>query len=150
MDGELTNMALKMDAMDEGVKTSFSRVDKDLEALDGRINHHRKDNDLVAEKLRIAEGKIKVLEEHSRTQRDMIKKLITRVESMEDRLCRCREGKGKGKAVKISSSPVLGSPLVLDCPLAGSDGSYHTPHCFVSCGPIVILRFGQGERCCRV
>jgi len=35
MDGELTDMALKLDAMDEGVKTGFSRVDKDLEALDG-------------------------------------------------------------------------------------------------------------------
>jgi len=34
MDGELTDMALKMDTMDEGVKTGFSRVDKDLEALD--------------------------------------------------------------------------------------------------------------------
>jgi len=35
MDGDLTDMALNMDAMDEGVKTGFSRVDKDLEALDG-------------------------------------------------------------------------------------------------------------------
>ena len=135
MDGELTDMALKMDAMDEGVKTGFSRVDKDLEALDGRVNRHRKDNDLVAEKLRIAEGKIEVLEERSRTQRDMIEKLITRVESMEDCLCRCHEGKGKGKAVEISSSPVLGSPLVLDRPLTGSDGSYHTPP--VASSPVV-------------
>jgi len=136
MDSELTNMALKMDAMDEGVKTGFSRVDKDLEALDDRINRRHKDNDLFAEKLRTAEGKIKVLEERSRTQRDMIEKLITRVESMEDRLCCCHEGKGKGKAVEISSSPVLGSPLVLDRPLAGSDGSYHTPP--VALSPVVL------------
>jgi len=68
MDGELTDMALKMDAMDEGVKTGFSWVDKDLEALDGRVNRRRKDNDLVAEKLWIAEGKIEVLEERSRTK----------------------------------------------------------------------------------
>jgi len=127
MDDELTDMALKMDTMDEGVKTSFSRVNKDLEALDGCVNHRCKDNDLAAEKLRIAKGKIEVLEERSRMQRDMIEKLITRVKSMEDRLCHCHEGKGKGKAVEISSSPVLGSPLVLDHPLAGSDGSYHTP-----------------------
>jgi len=116
-----------MDAMDEGVKTGFSRVDKDLEALDGQVNRRRKDNDLVVEKLQIAKGKIEVLEERSRTQRNMIEKLITRVKSMEDRLCRCRKGKGKGKAVEISSSPVLGSPLVLDRPLAGSNSSYHTP-----------------------
>jgi len=135
MDGELTDMALKMDAMDEGVKTGFSCVNKDLEALDGRVNHRRKDNDLVAKKLRIAEWKIEVLEERSRTQRDMIKKLITRIESMEDHLCRCHKGKGKGKAVEISSSPVLGSPLVLDHPLAGSDGSYHTPP--VASSPVV-------------
>jgi len=134
MDSELTDMALKMDTMDEGVKTGFSRVNKDLEALDGRVNRCCKDNDLVVEKLRIAE-KIKVLEEHSRTQRDMIEKLITRVESMEDHLCRCHEGKGKGKAIEISSSPVLGSPLVLDRPLAGSNGSYHTPP--VASSPVV-------------
>jgi len=114
MDGKLTNMALKMDTMDEGVKTSFSCVDKDLEALDGC-----KDTDLVAEKLRIAKGKIEILEEHSHTQCNMIEKLITCVESMEDCLCHCKEGKGKGKAVEILSSPVLGSPFVLDCPLTG-------------------------------
>jgi len=84
MDGKLTDMALKLDAMDEGVKTGFSCVDKDLEALDGRVNHRCKDHDSVAEKLKIAEGKVEVLEERSRTQRDMTEKLITHVESMED------------------------------------------------------------------
>jgi len=68
-------------------------------------------------------------------QRDMIEKLITCIESMEDHLCHCHEGKGKGKAVEISSSPVLGSPLVLDRPLAGSDSSYHTPP--VALSPVV-------------
>jgi len=127
MDGELTDMALKLDAMDEGVKTGFSRVDKDLEALDGCVNRRCKDHDLVSEKLKVAKGKIEVLEELSRAQLDMIEKLITCVEGMEDWLCHCQERKGKGKAVEVSSSPVLGSPLVLDRPLAGSDGSYHTP-----------------------
>jgi len=135
MDGKLTDMALKLDAMDEGVKTGFSCVDKDLEALDGRVNRRRRDTEVIAEKLKVAEGKIEVLEERSRTQRDMIEKLITRVESMEDRLCRCGEGKGKGKAVEISPSPVLGSPLVLDRPLTGSDGLYHTPP--VASSPVV-------------
>jgi len=60
MDGELTNMALKLDAMDEGVKTGFSHVDKDLEALDGRINRRRKDHDSIAEKLKVDEGKVEV------------------------------------------------------------------------------------------
>jgi len=84
MDGELTDMALKMDIMDEGVRTGFSCVDKDLEALDGRVNRCRKDHDSVAEKLKVAEGKVKVLEERSRTQCDMIEKLIMHVKSMED------------------------------------------------------------------
>jgi len=46
---------------------------------------------------------------------------------MENHLCCCQEGKGKGKAVEVSSSPVLRSPLVLECPLVSSDSSYHTP-----------------------
>jgi len=127
MDGELTDMALKLDAMDEGVKTGFSHVNKDLEALDGQVNCRCKDHDFMSEKLKVAEGRIKVLEEQSHTQCDMIKKLITRVEGMEDQLCRCQERKGKGKTVEVLSPLVFGSPLVLDRPLAGSDGSYHTP-----------------------
>ena len=50
-------------------------------------------------------------------------------------MCRCKEGKGKWKAVGLSSSPVLDSPLVLDRPLAGSDGSYHAPP--VALSPVV-------------
>jgi len=63
MDGELTNMALKLDAMDEGVKTGFSCVDKDLEALDTCVNCCHKDYDDVVDKLKFAEGRIEVLEE---------------------------------------------------------------------------------------
>jgi len=125
MDGELTDMALKLDAMDKGVKTGFSRVDKDLEALDSHVNRRCKDHDFVLEKLKVAEGRVKVLEERSRTQCNMIEKLVARVEGMEDRLCCCQEGKGKGKAVEVPTSSVLGSPLVLEHSLAGSDGSYH-------------------------
>ena len=50
-------------------------------------------------------------------------------------MCRCKEGKGKGKAVEISPFPVLCSPLVLDRPLAGSNGSYHTSP--VASSPVV-------------
>jgi len=63
MDGELTDMALKLDAMGEVVKTGFSHADKDLDALDGHVNRCRKDHDFVLEKFRIAEGRIEVLEE---------------------------------------------------------------------------------------
>jgi len=84
MDSELTNMTLKLDTMDEGVKMGFSCINKDLEALDSHVNHCCKDHNFVAEKLKVAEGRIKVLEEQSCTQCDMIEKLITHVEGMED------------------------------------------------------------------
>jgi len=127
MDSELTDMALKLDTMDEGVKTGFSCINKDLEALDAHVNRRHKDYDDVLEKLRVTEGRVELLEERSRTQRNMIEKLVARVEGMEDWLCCCQEGKEKGKAVEVLTSSALGSPLVLERPLTGSDGSYHTP-----------------------
>jgi len=127
MDSELSNMTLKFDAMDEGVRAGFSRVDKDLATLDDRVHHRRKDLEAVEEKLKITEGRITLLEERSQADSDLIEKLFARVEAMEDHLCHCKENKGKGKAVEVSSPGVLGSPLVLDRPLVGSDESYCTP-----------------------
>ena len=127
MDGELSDLALKMDAMDEGLRSRFSRVDKDLSALDGCVNRRRKDSEAIEEKVKIAGGRIVLLEERLRLDNDLIEKLFARVEAMEDRLCHCKEDKGKGKAVEVPSSGVLGSPLVLDRPLVRSDDSYHTP-----------------------
>ena len=49
---------------------------------------------------------------------------------MEGRLCRCDEGKGKGRATLEEVSPTLGSPLVLGQAMdedRHSDDSYHTP-----------------------
>ena len=125
MDGELSDMMLKFDAIDEGVRAGFSRVDKDLAALDSRVHRRRKEAEADEEKLKIAEGRIALLEERSRADSDLIEKLFARFEAMEDRLCHCKED--KGKAVEVSSSGILGSPLVLDRPLAGSDESYRTP-----------------------
>jgi len=127
MDSELSDMTLKFDAMDEGVRAGFSRVDKDLAALDDRVHRRRKDAEAVEDKLKIAEGRVSLLEERSWADSDLIEKLFARVEAMEDRLCHCKDVKGKGKAVEISSPGVLGSPLVLDRPLVSSDESYRTP-----------------------
>jgi len=127
MDNELSNMTLKFNAMDEGVRSGFSRIDKDLVALDGHVHRRRKDSEVIEEKLKVAEGRIALLEERSHADSDLIEKLFARIEAMEDRLCHCKEDKGKGKAVEVSSSGVLGSPLVLDRPLVGSNKSYHTP-----------------------
>jgi len=127
MDSELSDMTLKFDAMDEGVRAGFSRVDKDLAALDDRVHRRHKEAEASDEKLKSAEGRIALLEERSRADSDLIEKLFAHVEAMEDRLCHCKDVKGKRKAVEISSPGVLGSPLVLDRPLAGSDESYRTP-----------------------
>jgi len=126
MDSELSDMTLKFDAMDEGVRAGFSRVDKDLAALDDRVHRRRKDVE-AAEKFKVAEGRIALLEERSRADSELIEKLFAHVEAMEDCLCHCREDKRKGKAVEVSSPGVLGSPLVLDRPHVGSDKSYRTP-----------------------
>ena len=127
MDSELSDMTLKFDAMDESIRAGFSRVDKDLAALDDRVHRRRKDGEAAEEKLKSAEGRIALLEERSRADSDLIEKLFAHVEAMEDRLCHCKDVKGKGKAVEVSSPGVLGSPLVLDHPLVGSDESYRTP-----------------------
>ena len=127
MDSELSDMTLKFDAMDKGVRAGFSRVDKDLAALDDCVHRRRKDLEAVKEKLKIAEGRITLLEERSRADSDSIEELFARVEAMEDCLCHCKEDKGKGKAVEVPSSSILGSPLVLDRPLVGSDESYCIP-----------------------
>jgi len=127
----LVNEPLSPVTMDEGLKTAVVRIDKDLEALDDRIGCCRQEFDIMSEELHKAEGKIDVLEERSRSQRDLIEKLMTHVESMEGRLCKCGEkvdkGKGTEQEVDDVSSPVLGSPLVLSCDTLGSDDSYHTP-----------------------
>ena len=55
---------------------------------------------------------------------------MAHVDSMEGRLCRCNEGKGKGQATLEEVSPTLGSPLVLGQAMDEdhhSDDSYHTP-----------------------
>jgi len=131
IDGEVADLALKFNAMDEGLKTAVVCIDKDLEALDDRIGRCCWEFDIMSEELHKAEGKIDVLEERSCTQRDLIEKLMARVESMEGRLCKCGEKADKGKEVEQEiddvSSPVLGSPLVLSRNALGSDDSYHTP-----------------------
>ena len=131
IDGEVADLALKFNAMDEGLKTAVVRIDKDLEALDDRIGCHRREFDIMSEELHKAEGKINILEERSCTQHDLIEKLIARVESMEGRLCKCGDKEEKGEkleqVVDDVSSPILGSPLVLNRDTLGSDDSYHTP-----------------------
>ena len=103
------------------------RVDLDLEALDGRVNRRRRECETTEAELRLAEGRIELLEERLVSQRGLIEQLMARVDGMEGKLCRC--GKGKGREVEKDIS-LLGSPLFLDRSLEEgihSDDSYHTP-----------------------
>jgi len=123
----MVDLELKVNAIDEATRASLVHVDVDLEALDGRVNRRRRECETTEAELRLAEGRIELLEEHLVSQRGLIEQLMARVDSMEGRLCRC--GKGKGKEVEKDVS-LLGSPLVLDCSLEediNSDDSYHTP-----------------------
>ena len=128
MDEDIVDLGLRSQMMDEGLKTGFLRVDKDLEALDQRIDRRREECDKTREELRVAEGRIEVLEERSRSQREMIEALMARVETMEGQLCHC--GKGKGRNVAEERVSLLGSPITLGQDVeegSSSDDSYRTP-----------------------
>ena len=123
----MTDLSLQVNAVDEATQTSLRRIDLDLEALDGRVNRRRRECETTEAELRLAEGRIELLEERLTNQRGLIEQLMARVDDMEGKLCRCGKGKGKEVAEAVS---VLGSPLVLDRPLTeevNSDDSYHTP-----------------------
>ena len=111
IDEEFTDLGLKVNVMDEGVKTIFLCGDEDLVALDQWINCHQDECEQTKEKLCVAEGRIEVLEEHLKSQRDLFKQLMIHIEDMEGRLCCC--GKGKKQEVLKEIPSVLDSPLVL-------------------------------------
>ena len=114
--------------MDEGLKTGFARVDKDLEALDQRIDRRRDECEQAQDELRVAEGRIEILEERSRTQREMIETLMARVENMEGKLCHC--GKGKDRDAEVGGPSLLDSPITLGHDIdeeSSGDDSYRTP-----------------------
>jgi len=110
IDGEMVDLELKVNAIDEATRASLIRVDVDLEALDGRVNRRHRECETTEAELRLAKGRIELLEERLASQRGLIEQLMARVDGMEGRLCRC--GKGKGKEVEKEVS-LLGSPLVL-------------------------------------
>ena len=121
-------MGLRYQYMDEGLQTGFARVDKDLEALDQRIDRRREECEQAQEELRAAEGRIEILEERSCTQREMIEVLMARVENMEGKLCHC--GKGKECDAEVRGLSLLDSPITLGQGIdeeSSSEDSYRTP-----------------------
>jgi len=128
IDGDMVDLELEVNAIDGATQTSLCRIDLDLEALDGCVNCCRRECETTEAELRLAEGRIELLEEHLSSQHGLIEQLVVHVEDMEGKLCHC--GKGKGKEIAEVVPSLLGSPLVLDRPLEednNSDDSYHTP-----------------------
>ena len=65
---ELADVALQVDAVDEGIRTAVKRIDEDLEALDQRVDRHCQECERTSAELEAANGRIAVLEERSRSQ----------------------------------------------------------------------------------
>lgn len=111
-EGELIDLELQVQSVNHGCKTTFEHINKDLEALDGHINHHSQECEQTECSLQVTEGKVTVLWEQVQSQWGMIEELIAHVDAMEGKLCWCASNKGKERMEEI-----LGSPLVLDHPM---------------------------------
>jgi len=85
LDGEVTDLSLQVNAVGEATQTSLRRIDLDLEALDGRVDRHRRECETTEAELRLAEGRIELLEECLVSQRGLIEQLMGRVDDMEGR-----------------------------------------------------------------
>ena len=128
IDGELADIGLEVQAIDEGIKTAVARIDKDLEALDQRINRRRVECERTEQSLRSALNRIADLERLSHAQSEINDALLERVDAMEGNLCHCNQ-ESRGSTQEAPSS-LVGSPLVLGCQVDegnASDDSYHTP-----------------------
>ena len=110
--------------MDKGIQSAITRIDKDLEALDKRINRrHIENKDLVA-KLVQAEEKYHQLMDRFEIQEGTMVWLLSRMAEVEGQLCHC---KGKDRA----SPEIIGSPIILSCgdmfEPAAPEETFHTP-----------------------
>src|SRR5258705_3390326 len=106
IESDSTDLKLQIQAMDEGLRTAISRIDKDLEALDERCSRRRRDHDKLAVELRLANEKVKTLEEKMDEQRLIIECLMVRVKGMEGKLCQCNKENEE-------IPQILGSPLTI-------------------------------------
>ena len=125
---KFTNLGMKVNAMDEGIKTAVSRINEDLVALDQRIDRHQDECEWTEDKLCVAKGKIEVLEECLKSQWELFDQLMNHINDMEGILCCC--GKGKKQEILEEIPSVLDSPLVLGDEVndrTASDDSYHMP-----------------------
>ena len=110
--------------MDEGIQSAITQVDKDLEALDKRIDCHRLENEDLAAKLIQAEEKYHRLMDRFEIQETTMVWLLGRMSEVEGQLCHC---KGKDRA----SPELVGSPIILThgdmFEAAPAEETFHTP-----------------------
>ena len=73
------------------MRDRFLRVNADLEALDGQINHHKVERNRMLDCLDSLERTVESLVETGIEKDRRIEELQVQVQGMEDRLCQCGE-----------------------------------------------------------
>ena len=110
--------------MDKGIQSAITRINKDLEALDKRINRRHIENKDLATKLVQAEEKYHRLMDRFEIQEGTMVRLLLRMTEVEGQRCHC---KGKDK----TSLELVGSPIILSrgdmFELAVPEETFHTP-----------------------
>jgi len=94
INGELADITLEVQAIDEGIKTAVTRIDQDLEALDQRINRCRLECERSEQSFRVALDRIATLERLNNDQSLVNDALIKRVDAMEGKLCHSQGTRG--------------------------------------------------------
>ena len=128
---KLQSMSAKDDIVkiDKGFQSTITHVDKDLEALDKRIDRCHQENEDLAAKLAQAEEKYHRLMDRFKIQEVMMVWLLARMTEAEGRLCHC---KGKDR----DSPELVGSPIILSCggmfEPALAEETFHAPPGFDS------------------
>ena len=108
----------------------FSRIDADLEALDGRIDCHKVERNRMLDRLDSLERTIESLVETGVEKDRWIEELQVQVQGMEDCLCRCGEMCQEGEEVECELHDGLPVPESTDEELEYADAEeseYHTP-----------------------
>ena len=112
------------------MRDGFSRVDADLEALDGWIDRHKAERNRMLDRLDSLERTVNSLVETGVEKDRQIEELQLQVQGMEDRLCRCGEMCQEEEEVEreLHSNPPTLESTDEELEYADAEESeYHTP-----------------------
>ena len=84
-------MELEVRQQASHMRDGFSRIDADLEALDGQISHHKVERDQMLNRVASLEWTVNSLVELGIVKDRKIKELQVQVQEVEDHLCQCGE-----------------------------------------------------------